>query len=438
MIAQKKRSIAENTLNALRIRQVLLSKQIPDAKAFLKALESKPQKLVNEKCLTLLQQFKAYDKQHHQQPYHTRYVLNLIDIKLRTLIHDAKPAQNPAVESDIEEAEINTNYSDFLDHLPQSEEAKQQAAEQLKQQQEQAKATALEAARIKYALLAGFIIDQIKVSQHATKKDHAFIDFLYTLLNSLHIGLQDDLPDEFKTGQNCATRFQEFAKLNRALYLMDGREFNDQEIKYYSYQVKCLLEATKHSEHPHYQAARYLINKMNQDLEASTDKCTNPKKDSDYLIEPNYAAYSRILDNSNIIVDPNTSSEEKSAARSEMLSYVKELPGASSTSKKVLGGMIAFIGISISVASILFCPPISPFVAVFSIGLIGSCAGIGTGVALTAVGSTLFHFGRERKLAKAVTQFCNIKSNKPDVKSSKVESTLAEDFSSSNMQLSPA
>ena len=281
--------------------------------------------------------------------------------------------------------------------------------------------------RLRYAECCGFLWSLFKkvYKQNYTEDDRNFIQLLYRLLKEIHLGENNDLPDELSTGKTCKQHFRLLTKKYPGIFLIKEHELLAAEKDDYEKVYNHLEEITNLASLRKLkrdglridleESANRLLKSVNRHIhqQCQGSFLSTPHK------EPEFALYAKLLHLVKDIFDykPRYNVHEKDLlTRLEKISNV--VSGSPSFKQVLLGGVLIFFGLAVVALSISFAvstffagTPLSALGIFVGFSLVAKAIGITTsGCALGPVAASVGFVasGMRRDISQQVSNFVTV------------------------------
>lgn len=244
--------------------------------------------------------------------------------------------------------------------------------------------------RERYAILCGFVWSLFPLNHYVP-----FQDFFSDLTEKIHFANHEKLPDS--VSQNtCKEKFDEFKKLNNAVFADEKIDLDSEKLRLFQESLRQIRKrAAESTDILHKQATR-LANAIEKDVNADEVKKSKAAKAE---------VYTDILNKADLtLLDPIKNG-------GQVIKTATEVAGKPSTSEKVLGAVIAFVGaavLTVSVLTFIGGGPFSALGAAIGTTLIAKAGVIAAGFVGAVVGIRgfgLFNHGLSKGVYKEIVKF---------------------------------
>lgn len=369
---------AKDTIRSLKSkRKKIADELIPGAEKFLSDLKDNPESLFRNFRCRIEKELRCYHKKHFDQEPVVRDVFIKLTEKLDAIL----------------ESDINITHGNYEQlYLVENERKEWQ---------------------IKYAILCGYLWDVLYELEFKNCQDAHFKDVLRSLLKETHIIEHGDLPDEFNTGSSTINQYETYKIKYKDPELY--KHYSDEELDHFE------LKEYENARTEFYKVAKDSYDKstkLAQDIHADLQR---PRKKNEE--PPNISLYTRTLTLEKEILSMPPKDRPMSEAALELADIADHISGKPSTCKKVLGGIVFFLGATVVGGSVLSAigtfggsTPISGFGIAMGASLVTyglTLLGLGVGVTATIGGGMLFKSGMRHGISKDVKQALD-EANAPD------------------------
>lgn len=366
-----------------------LQKQTHAAKEFLKRLEDNPEDLFTLHLDKIFNQLSDFDHSVYEQDDRMRLCfVKLAEKKYKLATASATSTFN----NHSAYQELDTLYRVFSEARKQKQD---NANEKNRWRQH-------------FACLNGFLFDLKRLyCLDNSKASQSFINLLNTLLEDMHIPEEGDLPDHLATGLSTHRQFRLLKEEYKEIFAMTPEVLLEFEEKKFQAEHDRLQNFIRNgNQHTHKQAAKL--------LSAIDEYILERKRKPGPVI---YKDYTRLMQQATNIyeaLEDKTWNEKTDIDFKHFSESASEMPGKTSTGRRVTGAILGTIGLvllttSVTVAAISFggfAVPSLLGIAISGTLIIKAAAllGIATGASLSAGGWSLFHQGRQKGLAHTVEE----------------------------------